>query len=71
MADKVDRLFAKLPPSLMRHDDGALCMDPTHPDVQEIRRLIRVCIEAGDSEETILFHMMRGVNEAFRRLESE
>jgi hypothetical protein len=71
MAGEFDRLFGRLPPSLVRHEDGAIRADISHPAVQFVLQAIRACRDAGDSDEIILHHMMRGMEEGLARMRGD
>jgi hypothetical protein len=70
MNQNFDSLFGRLPPSLIRSDDGTIRADPSHPMVQKLVEAIWVCREAGDSEEEILAIVQRGVAKGLKRLEA-
>lgn len=71
MNQNFDSLFGRLPPSLIRNEDGTIRADPSHPMVQELVQAIWVCREAGDSEEEILAIVQRGVAKGLKRLEAK
>lgn len=55
----------------MRNEDGTITVDKSHPAVKEILASILECQLAGDSEETIRYHVMRGFEEGLRRIREE
>lgn len=64
-------LFGRLPPTLMRHEDGTVMPDRSHPLVQSLVQAIESCRDAGDSEEQIQAIVKRGIAEGFKRLEAK
>lgn len=71
MNQNFDSLFGRLPPSLIRNEDGTIRADPSNPIVQKLVYAIWVCREAGDSEEDIRAIVQRGVAKGLKRLEAK
>lgn len=67
MEDEFDRLFAPLPPTMKRHDDGTPTIDTSHPAVQKLIASIRSCYEAGSTFEEVRETLERGMAEGLRR----
>lgn len=65
-----DSLFGRLPPSLIRKEDGTIRADPSHPLIQKLAQAISACRGAGDSEEHILALVQQGFAEGLKRLEA-
>lgn len=66
-----DSLFGRLPPTMIRHEDGTIIADRSHPLVQSLLQAIRTCREAGDSEELIRGIVQQGIADGFKRLEAK
>lgn len=71
MNQNFDSLFGRLPPSLIRNEDGTIRADPSNPIVQKLVYAIWVSREAGDSEEEIRAIVQRGVAKGLKRLEAK
>jgi len=67
MTSEFDRLFAPLPPSMKRHEDGTPTIDTSHPAVQQLILRIRECREAGGTDEEICETIQHGMIEGLRR----
>ena len=68
MPNEFDRLFGWLPGVMKRHEDGTAYFDESHPAVQKLKAAIQECRDAGDSEEVIRHHFIRGAIEGLRRI---
>jgi hypothetical protein len=63
-----DSLFGKVSPTMVRCEDGSLQPDRSHPSVIAMLDAIRACREQGDSDEVILFHMLRGIHAGLKAI---
>lgn len=69
MATDFDSLFGQLPPTMKRHEDGAITCDSNHPAVKEVLKQIQICRDLGCSEESIRDAIERCIDEEIRRLD--
>lgn len=71
MKHDFDHLFGRLPPTMVRHEDGTILADRSHPLVQALLKAIHTCREAGDSEELIRGIVEQGIADGLKRLEAK